>query len=145
MARYQAAGYVFGNFVTQASAAQGGSVADPSGVGPTGPTVAPPTDTGSVTATSNPPSQFTSALNIVTMNAARPSYRPVGGSTLSAATSDDSLLLVDQALADFDADSSDDGDDYSLVACVRDDESESLSDMALAAVLEDQSNWWSGI
>jgi hypothetical protein len=88
---------------------------------------------------------FSGSLNVLATRAARPAYRPVSESVTTASSSDDSLLLVDHALADFDADSANDADDDSLVGCVRDDKAESLSDVALAAVLEDRSNWWGGV
>lgn len=78
--------------------------------------------------------------------AGRPAYRPPMGSVASvfaASSGANNLLLVDSALADFDPDSVSDDDD-SIVGIPRDDEQECVSDMALAEVLADKTNWWSG-
>ena len=142
---FQAMGYVPRSFGVAPQVAQGGSTGSTSSAGyvSTGPTVTPPAVVTDVA--TNGLSGFTGSLNVLATSAARPSYRPVAGSSTTAAASDGSLLLVDQAWADFDADSSDDADDDSLVGCAHDDDDESLSDLALAAVLEDESNWWEAI
>jgi subtilisin family serine protease len=66
----------------------------------------------------------------------------LGDSVISAVATSDNLLLVDQAWAEIDAD---DADDDSLVGRVHDDEEECLSEMALAAVFEEEDNWWHAI
>jgi hypothetical protein len=83
---------------------------------------------------------------VATPAAARPAYRPVSGTVSSESSSFDSnLVLVDHALADFNT-GSDDSDDGSLVGYLRDaDNIDDVSDLALAAVIEDDSSWWSGI
>jgi subtilisin family serine protease len=151
LARYEAAGYVRGNHGSVSTLAQGGSTNASGSVSTTsGSGVAPSITTGSTTATSNTPSQLTTSLNVLATSAARPSYRPesgrpLSGSVAAATASDNGLLLVDQALADFNADSDDAGED-SLVGYVRDDDKdEGVCDMALAAILEDEASWWTSI
>ncbi len=149
----QALGYIPRSFGVAPQVAQGGSLGSTgsSGVvlhGPTvGPVVAPPAVDNS--ATTSEPGAAASPANVVIVST-RPSYRPESGRFVSAsvavvAASDNSLLLVDQALADFNDDTDDAGDD-SLVGYIRtDDKDESVSDLALAAVLEDEASWWSSI
>lgn len=149
----QALGYIPRSFGVAPQVAQGGSLGSTgsSGVvlhGPTvGPVVAPPAVDNS--ATTSEPGAAASPANVVIVST-RPSYRPESGRFVSASVavvvaSDNSLLLVDQALADFNDDTDDAGDD-SLVSYVRtEDQDESVSDLALAAVLEDEASWWSSI
>jgi hypothetical protein len=64
----------------------------------------------------------------------------VGSAAVVQSAADSSLLLLEQALADLGS-----GDDRSAeddVWCNQDGEDESVSDLALAAVLDDEAAWW---
>ncbi|MEX0642679.1 MAG: S8 family serine peptidase [Pirellulales bacterium] len=152
LARYTAAGYVQGNFVIHTGDGSSGPTGNP-GIGVTGPVVTPPavtvpsvpTVTESVAVNSDAPSQLlTSSLDVVTTTVGRHAYRPVMRATGLPFASDNSLLLVDRVLAAFN-NNSDDSDEHSLIGTLREDEHGCVSDLALAAVLEDEASWWSSI
>jgi hypothetical protein len=80
--------------------------------------------------------QFSSVVN----SSGSTSTELIGGAAVVESVADSSLLLLDQALADLD------GDDHlgagNAVWCNRDGEDDSVNDLALAAVLDDQTAWW---
>jgi hypothetical protein len=67
-----------------------------------------------------------------------------GGASSGAGQSFADLLLLDEALAELDADASGDAHDDDAPFCDRrSSDDENADDLALAAVFDDESNWWS--
>jgi hypothetical protein len=74
----------------------------------------------------------------IAMPSSGSSANAMGSAAVIESATESDLLLVDQALAELDHDDESDADD--AVWCDADGEEESVSDMALAAVLDDA--WW---
>jgi hypothetical protein len=79
-----------------------------------------------------------SLFNAIAMPSSGTSVNVIGSAAVIESASESDLLLVDQAMAELDRDDEAGADD--AVWCDAEDEDESVSDMALAAVLDD--GWW---
>jgi hypothetical protein len=83
-------------------------------------------------------------VNTGAFSASTSSSDVMGSAAILESAADSSLLLLDQALAELDADSDLDADE--TVWCGRHaEDDESASDMALAAVLDVDGAWWAGL
>ena len=82
-------------------------------------------------------------VNAVAFSTSAPASDVMGSGAIVESAADSSLLLVDLALAELDAD--DDSQPDESVWCNNDADDRSASDMALAAVLDDEAAWWGGL